>query len=128
MRMIRLFVFWMALVLAGGAMIVGGSGYAAEKETVVERDYSKVRTGPAPAQQTVAEMMAKSDGCYSCHVKADAPTMHATPAVRLGCVDCHGGDASMRGNSNRWKSWIQTVSPDFAQPSTASAKRRLTAS
>ena len=99
MRMIRLFTFWMALVVAGGAMIVGGSGSAAEKETVVERDYAKVRAKPAPAQQTVAEMMAKSDGCYSCHVKTDAPTMHATPAVRLGCVDCHGGDASVRGNS-----------------------------
>ena len=99
MRMIRLFTFWMALVLAGGAMIVGGSGSAAEKETEVKRDYSKVRAGDAPAQQTVAEMMAKSDGCYSCHVKTDAPTMHATPAVRLGCVDCHGGDASVRGNS-----------------------------
>ncbi len=23
--------------------------------------------------------------------------MHATPAVRLGCTDCHGGDASQRG-------------------------------
>src|SRR3546814_12664794 len=43
-------------------------------------------------------MMAKSDGCYSCHVRTDRPTMHATPAVRLGCTDCHGGDASQIGD------------------------------
>src|SRR3546814_17593455 len=43
-------------------------------------------------------MMAKSEGCTSCHVRTDAPTMHATPAVRLGCTDCHGGDTSVFGN------------------------------
>ena len=26
--------------------------------------------------------------------RTDEPTMHATPAVRLGCTDCHGGDAT----------------------------------
>src|SRR3546814_18961923 len=43
-------------------------------------------------------MMVKSEGCYSCHVRTDRPTMHATPAVRLGCTDCHGGDASQIGD------------------------------
>lgn len=99
MQMIRLAFFWMALALAAGAMIVSGSGRAAEKETVVARDYSKVRAPAAPAQQSLEAMMAKSDGCYSCHVKTDAPTMHTSPAVQLGCIDCHGGDASVRGNS-----------------------------
>src|SRR3546814_11083022 len=55
-------------------------------------------TPPAPREQSEAEMMVKSEGCYSCHVRTDRPTMHATPAVRLGCTDCHGGDASQIGD------------------------------
>ncbi|WP_235901279.1 multiheme c-type cytochrome [Pontixanthobacter aquaemixtae] len=77
----------------------GGQTQAASGEKPVERDYSLVTAAPAPAQQTLEQMMAKSEGCYSCHVKTDAPTMHETPAVRLGCVDCHGGNASVTGNS-----------------------------
>ncbi len=100
MRHIRLLIFTVALAFAGAAMLLGGNKtQAADKEKPVERDYSRVIAAPAPVQQTLEEMMAKSDGCYSCHIKTDAPTMHATPAVRLGCVDCHGGDASVRGNS-----------------------------
>src|SRR3546814_18023055 len=42
--------------------------------------------------------MVKAGGCYSCHGRTDRPTRHATPAVRLGCTDCHGGDASQIGD------------------------------
>ncbi|MDC8754024.1 hypothetical protein OIK40_05125 [Erythrobacter sp. sf7] len=72
---------------------------AADKEKPVKRDYSRVIAPPAPQRQSVAEMNAKSEGCNTCHVKSDAPTMHLTPAVRLGCTDCHGGDATVRGDS-----------------------------
>ncbi|MEE4316702.1 MAG: hypothetical protein V2I74_06940, partial [Erythrobacter sp.] len=72
---------------------------AADKEKPVKRDYSRVIAPPAPQRQSVAEMEAKSEGCNTCHVKSDAPTMHLSPAVRLGCTDCHGGDATIRGNS-----------------------------
>lgn len=100
MRAFRLFAFWSALLLAAAAMTFGArSTIAAEGEKPVERDYSRVTAPPAPQTQTAAQVMAKSDGCYSCHVRTDAPTMHATPAVQLGCTDCHGGDASVRGNS-----------------------------
>ncbi len=81
------------------ALLVGHTLSAAEGEVAVERDYSRVTSPPAPAGQTIAEVSAKSDGCYSCHVRTDAPTMHETPAVRLGCTDCHGGDATVVGNS-----------------------------
>jgi hypothetical protein len=50
-------------------------------------------TPPAPKEQSEAEVTEKSAGCYSCHTKTDQPSMHASPAVRLGCVDCHGGDS-----------------------------------
>lgn len=53
---------------------------------------------PAPASlltQSPADVDAKSSGCRSCHGEVDEPTMHATGTVRLGCTDCHGGDASV---------------------------------
>jgi hypothetical protein len=86
-----------ALLLA--VTLFAGDTMASDKEKPVKRDYSRVIAPPAPVRQSIAEMDAKSDGCNSCHVKTDAPTMHLTPAVRLGCTDCHGGDATVRGNS-----------------------------
>ena len=52
-------------------------------------------TASAPARQTPAEAAAKSQGCITCHTASDRHTMHANPAVVLGCVDCHGGNASV---------------------------------
>ncbi|WP_086607855.1 hypothetical protein [Erythrobacter donghaensis] len=86
-----------ALVLAIG--LFAGTPQAADKEKPVKRDYSAVFAPPAPQRQSVAEMDAKSEGCLTCHTKSDAPTMHLTPAVRLGCTDCHGGNAKVRGDS-----------------------------
>jgi hypothetical protein len=82
------------------ALFAGNSLSASEGEVAVARDYSRVTAPPAPAGQTLEDVSAKSDGCYSCHVRTDAPTMHETPAVRLGCTDCHGGDATVIGNSD----------------------------
>jgi hypothetical protein len=42
--------------------------------------------------QTQAEADSKSEGCLSCHVGIEP--MHASSAVKLGCTDCHGGDAT----------------------------------
>ena len=50
---------------------------------------------PAPAKQTLVEADAKSQGCVTCHTASDRHTMHANPAVVLGCTDCHGGDAKV---------------------------------
>lgn len=47
-------------------------------------------------EQTPEEVYAKSAGCQSCHTTTDSATMHSSPAVHLGCTDCHGGDASVR--------------------------------
>ncbi len=40
-------------------------------------------------RQTPAEEKVKSAGCLTCHT--DIEPMHASPNVRLGCTDCHGG-------------------------------------
>lgn len=68
-------------------------GLAAEGSKPVKRSYAF--TPPAPASQTADEVQAKSAGCQSCHVETDQKTMHANPGVKLGCVDCHGGDATI---------------------------------
>ena len=98
----RPFARHIALLVAAAFLalaLFAGDTMAADKEKPVKRDYSRVIAPPAPQRQSVAEMNAKSEGCNTCHVKSDAPTMHLTPAVRLGCTDCHGGDATVRGDS-----------------------------
>ena len=95
MRRFRLLLPLLLLVLA---ILFGPAGpsFASEEEKPVERHY--VTAPPAPASQTAEQMEAQSAGCVSCHIKSDAPTMHMTPAVRLGCTDCHGGDAAVTGD------------------------------
>lgn len=90
-RLIAILVMLLALAAIPVAMLKASSG-----EKPVERTYAV--TPPAPRTQTAEMVKAKSDGCYSCHTQTDEPSMHATPAVMLGCADCHGGDASVRGN------------------------------
>jgi hypothetical protein len=54
------------------------------------------KAGPSLMSQPQSEADRKSAGCISCHTKTDEPTMHATGTVRLGCTDCHGGNADVR--------------------------------
>jgi len=70
--------------------------HASDEEKPVARTYAPMLA--APMSQTIEQVATKSDGCYSCHTRTDQPSMHASPAVQLGCVDCHGGDAAVRGD------------------------------
>ena len=88
MRKLLALLALLAVSLSFGAQPARASG----EEKPVKVTYRF--TPPAPREQSVEEMAAKSRGCYSCHVQTDQPTMHKTPAVRLGCTDCHGGDAT----------------------------------
>jgi hypothetical protein len=45
-------------------------------------------------RQTDEEAAAKSASCVACHEKAHDP--HYKSTLRLGCTDCHGGDATCR--------------------------------
>jgi len=94
MRADRLLALFALLVLVCG--IGWSNSRASEGEKPVERNYPVYPA--APLTQTIEEMAGKSDGCTTCHVASDAPTMHLSPAVRLGCTDCHGGDAAVVGN------------------------------
>ncbi len=62
-------------------------------EKAVPRNY--IAAPPAPARQSVMDESRKSFGCVSCHTATDRHTMHANPGVVIGCVDCHGGDATI---------------------------------
>ena len=92
MRVARFLPVMLGLLM----MLPASQTRASEEEKPVARSY--VTAPAAPAKQSVAEVDAKSSGCFSCHLKSDAPSMHVSPAVRLGCTDCHGGDAAVRGN------------------------------
>lgn len=90
-----------ALLLVAGLQT--GPGHAADAthpsgdERPVERHY--VTAPAAPQSQTSDAAEAKSAGCISCHTKSDAASMHTSPAVRLGCTDCHGGNPQVRGDA-----------------------------
>jgi hypothetical protein len=61
---------------------------------------------PALAGQTAEQATARSRGCLTCHVGIEP--MHASPAVKLACVDCHGGDATVEAPG------AAPGSPDYA--------------
>ena len=60
--------------------------------------------------QSQADADRKSAGCISCHTQTDEPTMHATGTVRLGCTDCHGGNADVRIAAG-----VAATSPEYDQ-------------
>ena len=82
------------LLALGLAALLPMAALASGGEKPVERTY--VAAPPAPYSQTKEEADAKSAGCMSCHTAVDNPSMHKASSVVLGCVDCHGGDASVR--------------------------------
>ena len=102
----------------------------------------QAQQSPQPSQpslitQTQADADAKSTGCVTCHVSVDEPTMHPTRTVRLGCTDCHGGDAtagispgtpkdSAAYEQAKLKAHPQPRDPIFARGS-ANAQRAYTA-
>jgi hypothetical protein len=83
---------WVGITAALLLTAVAALTFANTEEEPVARTY--VVAPPAPERQTSADVIRKSEGCVSCHTASDNPSMHKNPAVLLGCVDCHGGDAT----------------------------------
>ncbi len=75
------------ITLTMSAVLYGNEPHA------VERDYHTA--APSPQNQSVADVEQKSGGCRSCHTRTDRSSMHTSTAVKLGCTDCHGGDATV---------------------------------
>ena len=80
-----------------GFVLIGlfGSAQLLASEGEKPRDIKYAFTPPAPQNQSWDEANGKSEGCVSCHTASDQKTMHSSPAVVLGCADCHGGDAKI---------------------------------
>src|SRR3989304_1860995 len=57
-----------------------------------DSDKEIVRTSSKLMTQTLEQVDQKSKGCMSCHTEIDSPSMHKSPAVHIGCIDCHGGN------------------------------------
>jgi len=58
--------------------------------------------------QSQLEADRKSEGCVSCHTDVEA--MHASPLVKLGCTDCHGGN-----HEAKLADGIKQTSPEYEQ-------------
>ena len=79
-----------ALILAA----TGGSLEARSQE--VPKDAATVGSPELLLTQPQPGADHKSSGCVSCHSPLETPSMHTTGTVRLGCTDCHGGNAEAR--------------------------------
>src|SRR5580698_10381414 len=55
--------------------------------------------GQQQGTQRLGELQEEADhastGCVACHGQTDSASMHSTGTVRLGCTDCHGGNAEV---------------------------------
>jgi hypothetical protein len=69
-------------------MLLGGGGW---------RALHAAQNVPVVAQrgETAAQVEAASAGCMSCHAGIEHPSMHVEATVMLGCINCHGGNASV---------------------------------
>ena len=116
-------------------LLLSASAFAAEGEKPRSIEYPHYPA--APARQPWHDAERKSEGCVSCHTASDAKTMHVSDAVVLGCTDCHGGDASIRGPANQTSggafeeardlAHVQPLYPDtWHYPSSANPKRSYT--
>jgi hypothetical protein len=109
MRLTGKGIHYLTALLAGTCaislygVVVTGSPIAAVRQESAAATGSRQPTGRQSdslrLKQTEEEVDAKSSGCQSCHTTTDSKTMHTSPAVRLGCTDCHGGDAGVRVTS-----------------------------
>jgi hypothetical protein len=101
MRAFLTLIFCTFLLSLGLAFVMAGTraNASAPMPTSQQKNTPHQATLPkhpaAPARQTAKDADYKSAGCISCHTGTDQHTMHANPAVVLGCTDCHGGDVSV---------------------------------
>ncbi len=57
---------------------------------------------------SLEEAAQRSAGCVTCHNPMDSLSMHTTGTVRLGCTDCHGGNAQIALSAG-----VTTGSPQY---------------
>jgi hypothetical protein len=97
-RGLRLALLPLTVLVAGGA----ASGARADVE-------------PSPLlRQTQAEADAKSAGCLICHQGIEP--MHESEQVKLGCTDCHGGNAEAAKTRSTGREYVESMKAAHVQP------------
>ena len=100
---------------------------ASEGEAPQRVDYPEYPAAPEKQSQQTADL--KSYGCVTCHTATDASSMHNSPAVVLGCTDCHGGNSSVRDGEEDalGRAHVRPLYPDtWHYPSSANPERTYT--
>jgi hypothetical protein len=82
------------LVCAALAVIDLGKTAASERAAESSTQAAAEETSSGLGD-SLEEAQQRSFGCVSCHNPMDSATMHTTGTVRLGCSDCHGGNAQI---------------------------------
>lgn len=77
-----------------------------------DRDDGVKRQGVRRIRQSTGDVLQKSKSCLRCHQGVEK--MHASAAVKLGCTDCHGGNAVARSMD---KAHVQPRFPEEWQTS-----------
>ena len=83
---------------------------AAELSSQNGAEAASAEQGSPGLGDSLDEAQQKSAGCVSCHSPMDSATMHTTGTVRLGCTDCHGGNAQIALPAG-----ISQASPQYAE-------------
>jgi hypothetical protein len=100
----QLAIFTLALGLIGTTAVVVHANPRPQEQSTQSQpptqnenvsEHTERRGSQLLIKQTQEEADAKTRGCTSCHNPIDSVTMHAPGTVRIGCTDCHGGDASI---------------------------------
>jgi hypothetical protein len=97
--------FLVGVLVSLAALSFYGAVKASSPDMPAKQDSGAQTETPMPApddqgqglriRQSQDDVDAKSAGCQSCHTATDSVSMHESPAVRIGCTDCHGGDATV---------------------------------
>src|SRR5438105_2713403 len=85
--------------------------------TMIFATLALAQQSPSLFRQTFTEAGAKDGQCVTYHKGIEA--MHTSAAVKLGCVDCHGGDATA---TTKQQAHVQPKHPEL-WPTSANPQR-----
>src|ERR1035438_8382403 len=89
-------VLLLAACVCAGLAVFGPAGKTAASEPPANQAMQADNEQSSPGLgDSIEEAQQRSAGCVSCHNPTDSATMHTTGTVRLGCTDCHGGNAQI---------------------------------
>ncbi len=89
-------VLLLTILICGTLSIFVQLASTAAEEQAAELPTDAAATHVSPGLgDSIEEAQQRSVGCVSCHNPMDSATMHTTGTVRLGCTDCHGGNAEI---------------------------------